>query len=241
MRWLLRIQGPVMSPNAIDTDDNVLPLDDVLDLTGDERLAGFKWCDAVLTAVNQYLSMERRMTPMQTGTEVIRVLKGLPVAAQVKVSRTRINTETGEVDESRRTREFPAVVSTPDTAPPADYEHYTPPLPEPTHERDRMTDHETTVHSKLMIFIACALVGVTLILTVAAVQYSKETGNKAESSTLEVVIKVLGDIFTSTANTNPDSQQSSDSTDSSQMPSDDDTEDSGPRPSDDSTQPTYGP
>ncbi len=237
MRWLLRIQGLVMSPNTIDADDNVLLLGDVLDLTGDERLAVFKWCDAVLMTVNQYLSIERRLTPMQTGTDVIRVLKGLPVAVQVKVSRVRINTESGELDESRRTREFPAITIPTDSSPTVDYERYTPPLSDPVSQPEVKKDSESTVDSKLMVFIACVLVCVTLILTVTAVRYSKETGKKADSSTLEVVIKVLGDIFTSTAQTNPASNES----DTSQTSPDDHTEDSGPRPIDDNQKPTYGP
>lgn len=234
---------------------NYLKVEDLLDLAVDQPILGFKWADAVCNVVNPYLSLERRLTLHMTGTEVGQIIKGLPASVQISINTVVVDVISGEIldhnvrreaSEPELEEESIPVTSHGDTS--AGYERYHDPIPErrPLH-RDRFGDEDRRPkppNNIIMGMIATTLVVIALIFTLTIGRIAKETNGKMESSTLEVVIKTLGQIFVSSANTNPDTRpntsgDTSDETfDAADGPAED--EEFNPEYQDDTSQPAGG-
>lgn len=208
-----------MSPPTA-TFRNRLHIDDILDIAGKEQLKGFRWADGICSAINPYLSLDRRITILNTGDEIADLIKSLPSHVQIRLSVVLVDVETGELTASRQTLDgFPALTEElieGAAATPAGndqvnddsttrvgyerYEHETNPLPRTIQEAEGRPPPNSTI----MMMIAAVLVAIALIMTFTVSKIAKETGGKAESTTLEVVLRVLGDVFKSAAQTNPD-------------------------------------
>ena len=233
-----------MSPSPISMR-NRLKIEDLLDIAASEQLKSFRWADGLCNAVNAYLSLDHRLTITDTGDRVAAVIRGLPSSVQIRLSFVLIDVETGEVVLSRTTLDgFPTVpddVEGEDTsgrAPPvAGYERYEDEAnlgeveevrgPRYTPRGRMPPSREAPPNSTIMMMIAATLVAVALIMTFTASKISKETGAPMESNTLEVVLKVLGDVFKSSANTNPATRSvgTGESVDDTSVPEDSSVED----------------
>lgn len=237
---------------------NRLKIEDLLDIADEEQLKGFRWADGVCDAVNAYLSLNHRVSIDNTGLEVADTIKQFPLQVQLRLSLLLIDVETGETHVSRKTLDnFPVIpedlmedaeaageeeeepTHSPSPRQPGGYERYEDDLPPEPRRRHRpevaddKADVNTSPNSTIMMMIAGVLVVIALVMTITASKMSQETGQPMQSSTLEVVLRVLGDVFKTSANTNPDSR-GTDTTESSGDSADGEDVEPSPRYQDDS-------
>lgn len=175
-----------------------MQVDELLHLAGSEKLGSFVWGDALREVINTFLSKEREVTQEHTGNDAIGVLRTLPMQVLKYIGSVSIDPRSGDVvidgadggkDNSSQAQENP----------PAARDRPPNQQTAPTSKPDNSMKN---VHSKIMLMIASALVFVMLLLTFSAIDGKRE-GGPIESSTLEVVVKTLGEVFKSTAQTAP--------------------------------------
>lgn len=181
-----------MSPPTTYTD---LPfqLDDLLQMAGDEKLGGFVWGKAVCEELNTFLSKERQITLDHTGNKALIVVRSLPIQTLPTVMAIRINPKTGErVDSIQRAPEYERYAQRPLDS-----------------SRASVDDPKNSLHGKIMLLLAGVMAVVVIALTYATINNSDPDRPKIESSTLEVALKVMGDIFISTADNESKKQRES--------------------------------
>lgn len=181
----------------------MLQMDDLLQLAGEEPLEGFGWGEAVCNELNSYLSKERQIKGTHTGNQTLAVIRTLPVHAVARIGLLFIDPRTGDIQYKDATHhEEHALINQAvkiskrrrqqtDEEDEAEYSE------RPRSERDK------DVHSKIMMLIATAVVAIAFMLTFNVTNSDSKNGREVKSSTLEVALKVLGEIFTSTAETAP--------------------------------------
>lgn len=208
---------------------HMLQIDDLLQLAGQEKLDGFPWGSAVCDELNQYLSKERQLTTENTGNEVIAKIRALPITVLVRLSNLYVNPKTSEI--SYRDEQDDSCDED-ENAPP----HHVP-REESTRRRDDdedrddrdrdrsaekrpVKDEEQTLHGKIMIMVASTVVIIALILTFNVIK-PENRGKEIKSSTLEVALQVLGEVFGATANNSGNNDSGDNSSDDSRRNSSD--------------------
>lgn len=175
-----------------------MQVDELLQLAGSEKLGSFAWGDALRDVINTFLSKEREVTQEHTGNETIGILRTLPMQVLKYIGSISIDPRTGDIvidgadsgrDNAPQAREDPPTVR-----------NHPPNQQPPTNNTP--DNSMKNVHSKIMLMVASTLVFVVLLLTFSAIDGKRE-GGPIESSTLEVVVKTLGEVFKSTAQTAP--------------------------------------
>lgn len=200
---------------------------ELLESAQSEKLKGFRWADTVLELINPFLSMDNRLTLEMTGADALAALDRLPARIKEQLPTVRILAGTNEIIAPGQ-----AVQSTT-----TDYERLQPPVSAP--EPVATTSNKPTIstNSGIMILIALALVFVMVVMTVTTAWIAKQSGTAPNSGTLEVVVKVLGEVFKTAATSQSDSSNSDSSSDKQDTPPNP-RPNSSPEPSDG---PYYGP
>lgn len=175
---------------------HMLQIDELLQVAGDEKLGGFVWGNAVCEEMGQYLSKERQITPETTGNEAIAKIRALPITAVLRIGVMYVNPKTGEI----RYIDDPTDTDTNEESHPTEKSSQSDDKRTVEPDDQKPPNEEETLHGKIMMMIASTVVIIALILTFNVIS-PKNKGTEVKSSTLEVALQVLGEIFGSTANT----------------------------------------
>lgn len=180
----------------------------LINLSRKEKLIGYRWADAFCSVINPYLSVSKRVTLENTGEEAEAAIRTLPPDMQIKILAVLVDIVTFEIAYGEDITTTPSAPPCGDSNSFGQYERYQPPMrpEERSIGHDDDSENSTSPNSGIMRLIALVLVGIAITLTVTLSQIQKESGTAVRSSSLEVVLKVLGDIFTASANTNPESK-----------------------------------